>query len=180
MNISMRLALPADFEAVCQLYDRIHAAEESGQIHTGWVRNVYPVPETAAAAIQLDELFIQELDGHITGAAIINQRQHEAYSAIDWSYPVSDDQVTVLHTFMIDPAVRARGLGKKFVEFYENLARSRKAPYLRMDTNAINADARRFYQKLGYREKGIRNCRFNNLQNVNLVMLEKLAGFPEK
>lgn len=179
MKIIMRLAQQSDFAAVCRLYDHIHAAEESGQIHTGWIRNVYPTPETAAGAIQRDELFVQEVDEQITGAAIINQLQHEVYRSIDWDNPAADDMVMVLHTFMIDPTASAQGLGKKFVKFYESLAIARNAPFLRMDTNAINAEARQFYRKLGYREKGIRKCCFNKLENVNLVMLEKFATNSE-
>ena len=44
---------------------------------------------------------------------------------------------------------------------------------LRMDTNAKNENARRFYKKLGYSEVGIVPCVFNGIDGVNLVLLEK-------
>ena len=43
----------------------------------------------------------------------------------------------------------------------------------RIDTNAKNARARQFYNKLGYSEAGIVQTSFNGLQDVDLVLLEK-------
>ena len=47
------------------------------------------------------------------------------------------------------------------------------SPYLRMDTNARNANARALYRKLGYREADIVPCVFNGIEGVQLVLLEK-------
>lgn len=180
MKITTRQATPGDLDAVCGIYDNMLAAEEAGKVRTGWMRGVYPTRKTAEDALGRGELFVLEADGKISGTGIINQHQLEAYRDIDWQYPVADHRVTVLHTFMIDPDAMARGLGGKFVEFYENYAIEHGAPYLRMDTNSINAAARQFYKKLGYKEKGFRECFFNGLKNVTLVMLEKLAQTTKK
>ena len=48
-------------------------------------------------------------------------------------------------------------------------------PYLRIDTNELNANARSLYRKLGYKEVGIFPCEFNGLDKINLVLLEKMA-----
>ena len=47
---------------------------------------------------------------------------------------------------------------------------------LRIDTNAKNANARRLYAYLGYRETGIAPCTFNGIDGVALVCLEKWLG----
>ena len=57
--------------------------------------------------------------------------------------------------------------------FYEDCARERGCPFLRMDTNAVNAAARSLYRKLGYREACIVPCEFNGIPNVQLVCLDK-------
>jgi ribosomal protein S18 acetylase RimI-like enzyme len=57
--------------------------------------------------------------------------------------------------------------------FYEKYAKENGCPYLRIDTNERNARARAFYKKIGYKEIGIVPCRFNGIEGVNLVLLEK-------
>ena len=79
----------------------------------------------------------------------------------------------MLHTLVVDPALPRQGLGRRFVAFYEDYARSRGWPCLRMDTNAKNTVAREFYRKLGYEEIGIVPCVFNGIPDVDLVLLEK-------
>ena len=78
-----------------------------------------------------------------------------------------------LHTLVVDPGTAGRGCGKAFVAFYEQYAIDYGCAYLRMDTNAINVGARRFYAKLGFWEAGIVECTFNGIPGVKLVCLEK-------
>ena len=59
----------------------------------------------------------------------------------------------VLHTLVVDPLRAGKGCGTRFVRFYEDYALERGCPYLRMDTNARNAAARRLYAHLGYRDR---------------------------
>lgn len=76
----------------------------------------------------------------------------------------------------IDPAVAGHGCGTQFVRFYEQRARALGCPELRIDTNAKNANARRLYAYLGYREAGVAPCTFNGIDGVALVCLEKWLG----
>lgn len=169
----IRKAMAADLDGIEIIYDHIHDAEEKGEVTTGWLRNIYPTRQTAMAAIERDDLFVQ-LDGdRIVGAAIINQVQVDVYEGAPWEYDVPEEQVTVLHTLVIDPLEKGKGYGKAFVRYYEQYAKEHNCPYLRMDTNERNQNARAFYAKLGFREIGIRPCLFNGIPGVNLVLLEK-------
>ena len=70
----IRKATREDIPAVEALYDEIHTREEAREVTTGWIRGVYPVRETAEAAVRRDDLFVQEdEDGRIIGTAILNQ-----------------------------------------------------------------------------------------------------------
>ena len=133
----------------------------------------YPVRATAEAALERGDLFIEESDGQPVGTAIINRIQVDVYRNAEWQYPAPDDQIMVLHTLVIDPRAKGRGLGRAFVDYYEQTARDCGCRYLRMDTNALNANARAFYRKLNYREIGIQPCDFNGISNIQLVLLEK-------
>ena len=139
----IREARPVDLDAIEKIYDNIHAAEESGRVKIGWISGVYPVRATAEEAIRRRDMF------------------------------AGDDEVCVLHTLVVDPNCSGRGVGSRFVEFYEKYALSRHCTVLRIDTNAINSAARRLYAKLGYREADIVPCAFNGIPNVNLILLEK-------
>ena len=171
--MDIRKATKNDLDAVARIYDAIHDAEEAGKTTIGWIRDVYPTRETAEAALGRGDLFVLCDREIILGAAIINQIQVDCYAGAPWQYDAPDDRVCVLHTLVIDPAAAGRGLGTKFVAFYEDHARLCGCPELRMDTNARNAAARRLYARLGYREIGIVPTVFNGIPGVDLVLLEK-------
>lgn len=155
------------------IYNEIHSAEESGRAVIGWQRSIYPTEATAREALEKGELYVLEEDGRILASAKINQKQEEAYAEILWEHPAPEDRVMVLHTLTVSPDATCRGLGSRFVTFYEDLSRRAGCICLRMDTNEKNLTARRLYKKLGYREAGVVNCVFNDLPNVRLVCLEK-------
>ena len=107
------------------------------------------------------------------GTAVINQIQVDIYNDAPWQYDVPDDEIMVLHTLVIDPFTKGKGYGSAFVEFYEKYALENGCAYLRMDTNVLNAAARKFYDHRGYKEIAVAPCRFNGIPDVDLVLLEK-------
>ena len=147
MGIQIRKALASDLDAVAAIYDRVHDAQDSGQLTTGWIRGVYPTRATAQAALDRGDLFVALLDGAAAGAAILNQVQVDVYAGAPWRYDVPDSDVMVLHTLVIDPAIRGRGLGRAFLAYYEGFALSHGCRSLRIDTNARKATARAFCKK---------------------------------
>ena len=168
MNI--RRASASDLDAIEQIYNEIHTAEEEGKQTIGWMRDIYPVRKTAEDAVSRGDMFVLE-DGQILGSAIINRIQVDCYKGAPWEYET--DKVCVLHTLVIAPAVSGRGYGRYFVEFYERWAAEHGLPELRIDTNARNITARAMYRKLGYKEIGITPTVFNGIPGVELVLLEK-------
>lgn len=168
-----RKANDNDLQAITEIYSDIHSAEENGSICVGWIRGIYPTEKTAMLSLQRGDLFVEEDEGRIVGAAIINQQQVDVYKTAKWNYIAPDDEVMVLHTLVISPMVSGKGYGKSFVNFYEEYALAHNCHYLRMDTNEINKQARAMYQKLGYKEAGVIPCVFNGIEGVGLVMLEK-------
>ena len=173
MEPVFRAAAADDLSAVTAIYDAIHDAEAAGTVTTGWLRGVYPTADTAAAALERGELFVLEAEGTVRGAAVINRAQVDVYAGAPWSPAVPDDAVCVLHTLVISPASGRRGLGRRFVGFYEAYARSLGCTDLRIDTNARNTAARSMYAALGYREVAVVPTVFNGIPDVQLVLLEK-------
>lgn len=170
----IRKAREQDIPAVAAIYEAIHDAEEAGKTTIGWMRGTYPTENTARHALELGTLYVLEEDGRIMAAAKIDQEQVEEYAdCSSWQYPAQDHQVLVLHTLVVDPAAGGRGYGSAMVAFYEQQARERGCPFLRLDTNCRNANARALYRKLGYWEVGVVPCVFNGISGVQLVCIEK-------
>lgn len=170
---AIRKGTPADIPAVAAIYDRILQEEEAGRASVGWLRGVYPTEATARDALAAGELFVLEEDGAVAAAAWINRTQVPVYSQVPWRWEAPAERVMVLHTLVVDPLRQGRGYGTAFVGFYEQYARERGCPYLRMDTNEKNDAARALYARLGYREAGVVSCEFNGIPGVGLVCLEK-------
>ena len=168
-----RKATEKDIAAVAAIYGRIHDEEEQIR-QTGWLRGVYPVEATARNALVRGDLFVYEEDGEVLASAVINKLQVDVYADCTWSCDAPDDKVMVLHTLSVSPDAMHRGIGKRFVEFYEDCARECGCTVVRLDTNEINARARRMYTNLGYTEAGIVPCLFNGIPGVDLVCLDKI------
>ena len=169
----IRKAVYSDLDAVVNIYDEIHQAEEAGEITTGWIRGVYPVRATAEEALKRNDLFVLENNGVILGSGIINQNQVDVYQGAPWEYKAEAGQVYVLHTLTISPRAGRIGLGKQFVGYYELYALENGCCELRIDTNERNRNARKLYNRLGYKEIAIVPTEFNGIPNVKLVLLEK-------
>ena len=167
-----RAAAAQDIPAVAQIYADI-IAREGETPRTGWLPGVYPTGDTAAAALARGELFVYEEEGAVLAAGTLNQTQVDVYALGHWQYPAPPEEVMVLHTLVVSPAASGRGLGRRFVGFYEDYARTHGCTVARLDTNAINLPARALYGGLGYREAGVVPCDFNGIPGVSLVLLEK-------
>ena len=169
----IRRAEPGDIPFVAAIYEAIHDREERGEVTIGWQRGVYPTADTARAAIDAGEMFVLKVEDRVAASARVNRQQMPAYAEVQWRYPARDDQVMVLHTLTVDPAMQGRGLARQFLEFYESYARESGCTALRIDTNAKNAAARAMYARHGYIESGIIPCEFNGIPGVRLVCMEK-------
>lgn len=170
--MEIRKATINDIDAVADIYERIHDAEECGEVVIGWERGVYPTRDTAMEALKREDLFVLEDNSKIVGTGILNKIQVDVYEGADWEYEADPEKVMVMHTLVIDPKENGKGYGKSFVQFYEKYALENGCPYLRMDTNEKNRVARNMYKGLGYKEIGIVSCVFNGMNDINLVLIE--------
>ena len=172
----IRKAALQDISSIAEIYNGICDAQAEGKMVVSWIKGVYPTEDTALAALQRDDLFVMEEKDKIVGTAIINQKQMDSYYNADWKFPAEDKEVMVLHTLAISQELGRKGYGSTFVKYYEEYAREKGCPYLRMDTNAINKTARALYKKLGYEEIGIIPCDFNGIPGFQMVLFEKYIG----
>lgn len=168
-----RKATASDLDAITAIYNAIHDREEAGLTTTGWLRSTYPTRATAEQSVRVGDMFVLDENGRIIAAGKINQIQGEEYAQVPWSFSATPCEVMVLHTLVVSPKHAGKGIGTRFVAFYEDYAAQHGCTCLRIDTNAHNTVARTLYQKLGYLEAGIVPCVFNGIPGVQLVCLEK-------
>lgn len=172
-NIIIRPATSADAAAVYDIYRQVIEHEAQTHSYTRWQLGVYPTQQTVAAALAAQDLYVLEVEGQIAAAARLNQEQVPIYGQCPWQYPAAPEEVLVIHTLAVSPAYAGRGLGRRFITFYESQAKAMGCPVLRLDTSQTNLPARSLYKSLGFREAAILECNFNGMPGTQLVCLEK-------
>ena len=179
--ITFRKATPDDLDALLALYDRVFTAEEAGRTSVGWVRGIYPTRQTLEEALRRNDLFLEEANGALVGAAVFNKLQSDYYAPAPWQIDARPDEVMVMHTFAIDPTFRRRGYARAMLDFYERHARKEGCRTLRIDTNERNSGALALYASAGFQRITIHPHCFEGLPEIRLQLLEKvLASQPTK
>ena len=67
-----------------------------------------------------------------------------------------------IHTLVVDPEVRNRGLGERLVRFAVEYCRAAGVKAIRLDTHYRNVPARNLYEKCGFRSLGKWEAFVNN------------------
>lgn len=172
--VTFRKATTADLGALTALYDHVFTAEEAGLTTVGWKRGIYPTLQTLEDALNRNDLFVEEADGTLVGAAVFNKLQSDYYAPAPWQVDARPDEVMVMHTFAIDPAARRRGYARAMLAFYERHAREAGCRVLRIDTNERNSGALALYASVGFQCIAVHPHRFEGLPEIRLQLLEKV------
>jgi GNAT superfamily N-acetyltransferase len=108
----------------------------------------YPNEQVFERDIELDELWVAELaDGILAGVAAITTGQSREYADAGWNI---NEPAIVVHRLAVDPDHRGAGIAVALMQHAEIIARQRKIPILRVDTNTENPATQRLLPKLGY------------------------------
>lgn len=169
----IRKAVPADIEAIVDIYANIFKEDAKAGKVVGWRAGIYPTIATAEEGLRDQDLFVMEETGKIVATMRINHRQGNSYKHCKWKYEADAQEVMALHTLGVDPAAKGRGIGRQMVQFYEKYALEQQAPYLRIDTNVKNKRARGLYTSLGYEERDTFAWVMNDIHLMDLILLEK-------
>jgi len=113
--------------------------------------NVYPNPEVFTRDVNLNQLWVAELDNQIAGVAAITTDQEPAYADVGWDI---HEVAIVVHRLAVDPAFQGRGVAIALMQQAEVVALERGTRILRADTNTHNSVTQRMFPKLGYQLAG--------------------------
>ena len=173
MNI--RKGTNSDISAISNIYNSIHDEIERGHYRMKWFRDRYPTREWAEEHILLGDLYVlQDADNEVVASAIINHNPLPEYFAGQWFQPDNYDKILIIHTLVVRPDRMHRGYATMLIKFYEEMAIAQRCERLRLDTQAIDFPARQLYKKLGYTEADYLPCQFKGINDIDLVLIEKL------
>lgn len=111
----------------------------------------YPNAGVFERDVNLDQLWLAEIDGEIAGVAAITTDQEPEYANVGWDI---HETAIVVHRLAVDPAFQGRGVAMALMQQAETVARQREIPLLRVDTNLQNQVTQKLFPKLGYMLSG--------------------------
>jgi ribosomal protein S18 acetylase RimI-like enzyme len=110
----------------------------------------YPNESVFQRDIDLDQLWVAEVDTGLAGVAAITMDQEPDYAQV-WNI---NEPAVVVHRLAVDPAFRGAGIAGALMQKAEEVAAERGIAVLRVDTNTQNAATQRLFPKLGYQLAG--------------------------
>lgn len=151
--VVIRIATVVDVEALADVY------LSSARHHAMLDPDFYAVPDRDAELRHLREALsaedgtravrlVAELDGAVIGSAEVELRSPSAASMLRPRVAASVG-VAVLEE------CRGSGIGSRLMAAAEDWARARGAKLMMLDASAANVEARRFYERHGYRLRGV-------------------------
>jgi ribosomal protein S18 acetylase RimI-like enzyme len=111
----------------------------------------YPNSAVFERDVELEQMWVVEIDSEIAGVAAITTDQEPEYANVGWD--ISEPAI-VVHRVAVDPAFRGKGIAAALMLQAESVARSRGIGVLRVDTNTQNAATQKLFAKLGYTLSG--------------------------
>tara|TARA_B100000902_G_scaffold365033_1_gene385579 strand:- start:37558 stop:38061 length:504 start_codon:yes stop_codon:yes gene_type:complete len=112
----------------------------------------YPNKEIIFSDIIQETYYIAEINNEIIGGVNIDKYQDETYLNINWKDKTNS--FLVVHRLAVKENYWNRKIGKKIMQFAEELVVLNGLKSIRLDTYSGNPKAIDFYKKLGYQELG--------------------------
>jgi ribosomal protein S18 acetylase RimI-like enzyme len=114
--------------------------------------DIYPDRAVIETDVTNGLLYVAREEGVCRAMVTVHDYQPSEYGPIEWQYPA--DRLLVVHRLAVHPNCEGGGIGKKLMEFVEDMARSGGYEAIRLDAFPQNPRAVSLYENLGYRKAG--------------------------
>jgi len=167
--MQVRKAKYEDVAAVMKLVRRVvPLMRASGNLQ--W-DDTYPNAAVFGRDVELEQLWVAEIDGGIAGVAAITTDQAPEYANVGWDL---SESAIVVHRLAVDPAFQGKGVAAALMRHSEIVAKERAISVLRVDTNSQNAATQKLFPKLGYTFAGETELAFR--EGLRFLCYEKRLG----
>ncbi len=143
-------AAHSDLDGIIALIGECIRHMESKGIHQ-W-DDVYPSRAILEYDLLNGSLYVLKEEGQCRATVTVHGYQPAEYSTIKWGFPA--DRLLVVHRLAVHPDSEGRGIGKKLMEFVEDMAKDGGYEAIRLDAFPQNPSAVALYENLGYRKAG--------------------------
>lgn len=150
MELTVRKALPGEEESVIGFYYDLIDNMIDAHYNPKWQKDIYPDREYLSAAVAAGEMYLAENGGEIAGAMILNSKANEGYAEAQWGIEAEENEVMIIHTLGVKPALAGQGVGSFMVGETLRIARERGLKAIRLDVLHGNLPAERLYLKFGF------------------------------
>ena len=111
----------------------------------------YPNATVFEKDIDLDQLWVVDVNGNIAGVSAITTDQEPEYALVGWNL---DETAIVTHRLAVSIRYRGQGIAARLMQQAEDEAVRRDIKTLRIDTNTNNQATQQLFPKLGYKYAG--------------------------
>ena len=151
-----------DIEEISKLYDDVCDYLCEHENYPGWKKGIYPTKDDANEGTKESSLYIVKDKNKIVGSVILRHKPEEGYKNVDWVLESNYDKIYVIYTLAVHPNYMRLGIGKKLLDFAEEIAREEGCISLRLDVVKGNIPAESLYQKCGYKYVGTTSLGYEN------------------
>ncbi len=144
----------ADMEEISKLYDDVCDYLCEHENYPGWKKGVYPTGDDAVVGIKENALYIAKDNDKIVGTVMLRHKPEEGYKNLEWPLESNYEKIYVIYTLAVHPKFIRQGIGKKLLDFAEEIARKEGCISLRLDVVKGNIPAENLYKKCGYKYVG--------------------------
>lgn len=145
----IRQATLKDMEGIMDMVAKVvPIMRASGNLQWG---NDYPNPEVFGKDIELEQLWVAEVNETIAGVTAITTDQDAEYADAGWDIT---ETAIVTHRLAVNPDFQGMGIAKQLMNQAETVANARGIKILRVDTNSENQATQALFPKLGYQFSG--------------------------
>lgn len=133
----------------------------------------YPDIAQIMENVAMNEVYVWEELGKAQATITVNHEGDSLYNQIKWNFPAKDP--FVIHRLIVDPNQQGKKIGKKLMQFAEDLVAQKGGGIIRLDTFANNPISMSLYKKMGYlRAEG--SCYFYGPEKEYVCFDKKIAA----
>ncbi len=168
----LKQAIDKDFDRLTRFYRYVIANTEGMEKYARWEYGLHPTDEMLLQYIRSGAMYFCGENESISSAVAVTDRQGEDYHGAEWSFPLADDEVAVVHILCVHPDMQKCGVAKNIMGAVIELSRQMGKKAVRLDALACNTPAHRLYESLGFSRRGQKRWLTDNVGWADFELFE--------